>query len=176
MANEPVITIVGNTGSDAELRFTPSGAAVANFSVCVTPRTKQGDQWVDGEPTWYRINAWRQMAENVAETIVKGMRVIVQGRLNNRKYVTPEGETRYTLEITADACGPDLTWAIAQVKKAERSGGGGGYNQGGGQQQGGQYQGGGQRQQQQANDDPWGSAPSRGGNQGGGGFADEPPF
>jgi single-strand DNA-binding protein len=174
MANEPVITIVGNTGSEAELRFTPNGAAVANFSVCVTPRTKsQSGEWVDGDPTWYRVNAWRQLAENCAESVGKGMRVIVQGRLNNRKWTTPEGAERYTLEITADAVGPDLTWATAQVRKAERSGGGGGY--GGGQQQGGQYQGGGQRQQQ-ANDDPWGSAPARGGNQGGGGFAEEPPF
>jgi single-strand DNA-binding protein len=183
MANEPVITIVGNTGSEAELRFTPSGAAVSNFSVCVTPRVKQGDQWVDGDATWYRVNAWRQLAENCAESIGKGMRVIVQGRLSNRKYTTPEGDVRYSLEITADAVGPDLQWATARVVKPERSQGGG-YDQGGQQRQqsgGGQYANqGGQRRQAPQNDDPWGSAPaSQGGGAGyggGGGFTDEPPF
>jgi single-strand DNA-binding protein len=182
MANEPVITIVGNTGSDPELRFTPSGAAVSNFSVCVTPRVKQGDQWVDGDATWYRVNAWRQLAENCAESIGKGMRVIVQGRLSNRKYTTPEGDVRYSLEITADAVGPDLQWATARVVKPERTQGN--YDQGGQQrQQGGdgQYANqGGQRRQAPQNDDPWGSAPASqgggGGYGGGGGFAEEPPF
>jgi single-strand DNA-binding protein len=183
MANEPVITIVGNTGSDPELRFTPSGAAVSNFSVCVTPRVKnQAGEWVNGDPTWYRVNAWRGLAENCAESISSGMRVIVQGRLSNRKYDAPDGSPRYSLEITADAVGPDLMWAQARVQKAERSQGGG-YDQGSQQRQqggGGQYANqGGQRRQAPQNDDPWGSAPANqggGGYGGGGGFAEEPPF
>jgi single-strand DNA-binding protein len=184
MANEPIITIVGNTGSEAELRFTPNGAAVANFSVCCTPRTKnQAGEWVDGDATWYRVNAWRSLAENCAESIGKGMRVIVQGRLSNRKYTTPEGDVRYSLEITADAVGPDLQWASARVQKAERTQGGGGYDQGGQQRQqggGGQYggQGGGGQQRRQApqNDDPWGSAPANTQTGSAGGWAEEPPF
>lgn len=194
MANEPIITIVGNVGSEPELRFTPSGAAVCNFSVAVTPRRKNGDQWEDGEATWYRVNAWRGLAENIAESIQKGVRVIVQGRLENRKYESREGGTGYSLEITADACGPDLMWAHARVQRPDRQGGnqGGGrpaddpWTNDGGQQrqqgnQGGQYRnqgGGGQYdnrgggQQRMDQGDPWGSAP-----QGGrGGYSDEPPF
>lgn len=194
MANEAIITIVGNVGSEPELRFTPSGAAVTNFSVAVTPRRKnnQTQEWEDGEATWYRVNAWRQMAENIAESITKGTRVIVQGRLENRKYELREGGTGYSLEITADACGPDLMWALARVQRPDRSGGpqGGGSpaddpwasdaprgNQGSQRQQGGgQYsnQGGGGRGQQQGFDqgDPWGSPPPGTGR----GFSDEPPF
>lgn len=191
MANEPIITIVGNVGSEPELRFTPSGAAVCNFSVAVTPRRKNGDQWEDGEATWYRVNAWRGLAENIAESIQKGTRVIVQGRLENRKFELREGGTGYSLEITADACGPDLMWAHARVQRPDRSQGSrpaddpwaqdapGGQQQGGGQrrqQGGGQYggrQGGGQ-QQGFDQGDPWGSAPATAG--GRGGYDDPPPF
>lgn len=177
MANEPIITIVGNTGGDAELRFTPNGAAVANFSVAVTPRTKnQAGEWVDGEATWYRVNCWRSLAENVAESIVSGMRVIVQGRLQLRKWQNDQKEGQ-SLEITADAVGPDLMWAQAKVRRAERQGG---YDQGGQQRQqgGGQYGGnqGGQRRQAPQNDDPWGSAPANTQTGSAGGWAEEPPF
>lgn len=194
MYNEPIITIVGNVGSEPELRFTPSGAAVCNFSVAVTPRRKnqQTQEWEDGEPTWYRVNAWRSLAENLAESIMKGSRVIVVGRLENRKYESREGGTGYSLEITADACGPDCQWATAKVQRPDRQQGGqqggrggGGADQwnggGGGRQQGGQYggrpQGGGGRGAAPA-DDPWGQPPQGGGgwSQGGGGFTDEPPF
>jgi single-strand DNA-binding protein len=197
MYNEPIITIVGNVGSEPELRFTPSGAAVCNFSVAVTPRRKnqQTQEWEDGEPTWYRVNAWRSLAENLAESITKGSRVIVVGRIENRKYELREGGTGYSLEITADACGPDCTWAMARVQRPDRAGGQGGGGRpaddpwasdtprGGGQRQqggGGQYggRGGGQYdnrgggQQRMDQGDPWGSAPQRGG----GGYSDEPPF
>lgn len=190
MYNEPIITIVGNVGSEPALQFTPSGAAVCNFSVAVTPRRKnqQTQEWEDGEPTWYRVNAWRSLAENLAESIMKGSRVIVVGRLENRKYDSREGGTGYSLEITADACGPDCQWATAKVQRPDRQQGGrggGGADQwnggGGGRQQGGQYggrpQGGGGRGAAPA-DDPWGQPPQGGGgwSQGGGGFTDEPPF
>ncbi len=120
MANEPIITICGNAVADAELRFTPSGAAVASFTVAVTPRTKQGESWVDGETTFYRCSAWRQMAEQVSETITKGMRLLVNGRLKTRSYETTEGEKRTSIEIDVDEVGPSLRYATAKVMKVER--------------------------------------------------------
>ena len=140
MANEPLLTVVGNITDDPELRFTPSGAAVANFTVAQTPRTKVGDQWEDGETLWLRCAAWRELAENVAESLAKGTRVIVQGRLRARSYETREGEKRTSMELDVEAIGPELRWASAKVTKAQR---------GGGQQQG--------QRQQQRQADPWAS-------------------
>jgi single-strand DNA-binding protein len=119
MAGEPYITIVGNATADAELRFTPSGAAVCSFSVAQTPRVKQGDSWVDGEPTYYRCSAWRQLGESAAETITRGMRLIVHGRVSSRSY-EKDGVKRTSLEVDVEAVGPELRYAIATVKKAER--------------------------------------------------------
>lgn len=151
------ITIVGNIVADPELRFTPSGAAVANFRIASTPRTfnKQTNQWEDGEGLFLTCNVWRQAAENVAESLSKGMRVIVNGRLRQRSYETREGEKRTVYEVEVDEVGPSLKYATAKVTRTQRDGG----------------QQGGQRPQQQQ-DDPWGSAP-----QGFGGGQDEnPPF
>jgi len=180
------ITLVGNIVADPELRFTPSGAAVANFRVASTPRrfNSQTNQWEDGEALFLTCNVWRQAAENVAESLQKGMRVIVTGRLRQRSYETREGEQRTVFEVEVDEVGPALKFATAKVTRASRDGGGGGGFQGGGQQGGG-YQGGGQAQggygggqgRGQQNDDPWGSAPQAGGSGGfGGGMDDEPPF
>ncbi|WP_166344969.1 single-stranded DNA-binding protein [Phytoactinopolyspora limicola] len=115
-------TIVGNVGGDPELRFTPTGAAVCNASVAVTPRTfnRLTQAWEDGETTWVRLNIWRELAEHVAESIEKGMRVIVTGRISNRRWENNEGETRYSLEMNVDAIGPDLRYATAKVTKAQR--------------------------------------------------------
>ncbi|MFL0580613.1 single-stranded DNA-binding protein [Dietzia sp. 179-F 9C3 NHS] len=179
------ITLVGNIVADPELRFTPSGAAVANFRVASTPRrfNSQTNQWEDGEALFLTCNVWRQAAENVAESLQKGMRVIVTGRLRQRSYETREGEQRTVFEVEVDEVGPALKFATAKVTRAARDGGGGGF-QGGGQQGGG-FQGGGQAQggygggqgRGQQNDDPWGSAPQAGGSGGfGGGMDDEPPF
>jgi len=190
------ITIVGNVVADPELRFTPSGAAVANFRVASTPRVFNRDsgQYEDGEALFLTCNVWRQAAENVAESLTKGMRVIVNGRLKQRSYQTKEGENRTVFEIEVDEVGPSLKFASAQVNRNPREGGGnfGGGNYGGQQQRGqqapqqqapqqSQYQGGfGQSQQQapqqpqQPANDPWGSAPPAGGF--GGAADDEPPF
>lgn len=119
MANEPIITLVGNLTADPELRFTPSGAAVANFTVASTPRTKNGDGWVDGEPLFVRCAAWRQLGENVAESLTKGAQVIVQGRLRSRSY-EHNGEKRTSLELDVDHIGPSLQWATAKVVRAAR--------------------------------------------------------
>jgi single-strand DNA-binding protein len=135
MAGEPIITLVGNLTDDPELRFTPSGAAVANFTVASTPRTKQGDEWVDGDPMFLRCSIWRQAAENVVESLTRGTRVIVQGRLRCRPYETREGEKRTSWELDVDAIGPELQWATAKVTKASRGGNGGGRQQSGGQRQ-----------------------------------------
>jgi single-strand DNA-binding protein len=184
MAGETVITVVGNITDDPELRFTPSGAAVANFTVASTPRTlnKQTNEWEDGEALFLRCSIWRQAAENVAESLQKGARVIVQGRLKARTWETREGEKRTSFELDVDEIGPSLRWATAKVTRASRSGGGGGYGggapsqqpdpwasnapqgggQGGGAPQGGAPQGGGAAQ-----NDPW-AAPGAG--------SDEPPF
>jgi len=124
--NEPLITMVGNLADDPELRFTPSGAAVAKFRMAQTPREKAagGTEWKDGEPLWMSVTCWRTLAENVAESLKRGTRVIVTGRLKSRTYETREGEKRTVTELEADAVGPDLLWASAQVTKAARSDGG----------------------------------------------------
>lgn len=119
MAGETIITLIGNLTSDPELRFTPSGIAVAKFTVASTPRTlnKATNEWVDGETLFLSCNIWRQAAENVAESLEKGMRVIVQGRMKSRSYETKEGEKRTVFELEVDAVGPDLTRATAKVSK-----------------------------------------------------------
>ncbi|HET6289179.1 MULTISPECIES: single-stranded DNA-binding protein [unclassified Amycolatopsis] len=169
MAGDTVITVIGNLTSDPELRFTPSGAAVANFTVASTPRTldKQSGEWKDGEALFLRCNIWRQAAENVAESLTRGARVVVQGRLKQRSFETKEGEKRTVVELEVDEIGPSLRYATAKVNKVSRGtggGGGGGFGGGGGGGQSGPPA-----------DDPWGSAPPAGGG-GGGGFSDEPPF
>lgn len=202
---ETSITVVGNLVADPELRFTPAGAAVANFRIASTPRrfNRQTSQWEDGEAMYLTCNVWRQAAENVAESLSKGMRVIVQGRLRQRSYESREGERRSIFEVEVDEVGPSLSFATAQVTRASRGGGQGGYgNQGGGQSMGGQGQmnqgtmnqgqqhqpnhggfggggntggfGGGNPQQQAPDNDPWNSAPVSGGF--GGPADDEPPF
>ncbi|NLE18087.1 MAG: single-stranded DNA-binding protein [Propioniciclava sp.] len=180
MAGETIITLVGNLTADPELRFTPSGAPVANFTVASTPRTfdRTTSEWKDGEAMFINCSVWRRAAENVAESLTKGMRVIVQGRLKSRSYETREGERRTVFEIDVDEVGPSLQFATAKVTRSGGGGGGGG-NWGGPQQQGGSgggdqwssnqgqgggYGGGGRPQQQPVND-PWASAQS-----------DEPPF
>ena len=134
MAGETVITVVGNLVDDPELRFTPSGAAVANFRIASTPRTfdKQTNEWKDGEALFLSCSVWRQAAENVAESLQKGMRVVVQGRLKQRSYETREGEKRTVVELDVDEVGPSLKYATAKVARVQRSGGGGGYGSGGG--------------------------------------------
>ena len=186
------ITVVGNLVADPELRFIPSGAAVANFRIASTPRTfnRETNQWEDGEALFLTCNCWRQMAENVAESLTKGMRVVVTGKLRQRSYQTKEGENRTVFEVEVDEVGPSLKYASASVTRNPREGGAGGYgggNQGGqrggfggnqgGFNQGGQGQGGqnqGNPNQSQPQNDPWGSAPEAGGFSGGAG--DEPPF
>ncbi|MET0135197.1 MAG: single-stranded DNA-binding protein [Kibdelosporangium sp.] len=179
MAGDTVITVVGNLTADPELRFTPSGAAVANFTVASTPRTfdRQSGEWKDGEALFLRCNIWRQAAENVAETLTRGARVIVQGRLKQRSFETREGEKRTVIELEVDEVGPSLRYATAKVNRVSRGGGdGGGFGGGGGGGNNGGGGGGGSRQSAPA-DDPWGSAPpAGGGGGGGGGFSDEPPF
>ena len=168
MAGETTITVVGNLTADPELRFTQSGAAVASFTVASTPRTfdRQSGEWKDGEALFLRCNVWRQVAENVAESLTRGSRVLVSGRLRQRSFETKEGEKRTVVELEVDEIGPSLRYATAKVNKVSRGdGGGGGFGGGGQQSRGG---GGGAPA-----DDPWGSAPPAGS---GGGFADEPPF
>ena len=167
MAGETTITVIGNLVDDPELRFTPSGAPVANFRIASTPRTfdRQTNEWKDGDTLFLSCAVWRQAAENVAESLQRGMRVIVQGRLKSRQYETREGEKRTVFEIDVEEVGPSLRSASAKVTKTTRSGGGGGYSGGGG---GAGYSGGGGQQSAPA-DDPWASpAPSQGG--GGGGW------
>ena len=161
MAGDTVITVVGNLTGDPELRFTPSGAAVASFTVASTPRTldKATNEWKDGEALFLRCSIWRQAAENVAESLQKGMRVVVQGRLKQRSYETKEGEKRTSYELDVEEVGPSLKYATAKVNKTTRGGGGGGF--------GGAPSG-------PPADDPWASQPASGG--GGGGWSDEPPF
>ncbi|MCT1761342.1 single-stranded DNA-binding protein [Micrococcus luteus] len=193
MAGETVITVVGNLTADPELRFTPNGAAVANFTVASTPRTfdRQTNEWKDGEALFLRCSVWREAAENVAESLTKGMRVIVQGRLRARSYDDRDGNRRTSWELDVDEVGPALRFATAKVTRAQRGGGGGqqgggfggapagggfgGNNDGGfgdaqqGGGWGGQQQGGGQAAPQ----DPWSGG-------GGGGWdtpsSNEPPF
>ncbi|MFI6106185.1 single-stranded DNA-binding protein [Streptomyces sp. NPDC093595] len=190
MAGETVITVVGNLVDDPELRFTPSGAAVAKFRVASTPRTfdRQTNEWKDGESLFLTCSVWRQAAENVAESLQRGMRVVVQGRLKQRSYEDREGVKRTVFELDVEEVGPSLKNATAKVTKTTGRGGQGGY--GGGQQGGGNWggapggapQGGGGAPA----DDPWAtSAPAGGGQQAGGGswggssgggYSDEPPF
>ena len=173
MAGDTVITVVGNLTADPELRFTPSGAAVANFTVASTPRTfdKNSNEWKDGEALFLRCSVWRQAAENVAESLQRGAAVIVQGRLKQRSYETKEGEKRTVYELDVEEVGPSLKFATAKVTKASRGGGGGGGYGGGNSGGGGAPRGG---SSSGPSDDPWASAPASGG--GGGGWSDEPPF
>jgi single-strand DNA-binding protein len=169
VAGDTVITVVGNLTADPELRFTPSGAAVANFTVASTPRTfdKNSNEWKDGEALFLRCSVWRQAAENVAESLQKGMAVIVQGRLKQRSYETKEGEKRTVYELDVDEVGPSLRWATAKVNRTTRGAGqgGGGYG----------APAGGSGSSGAPADDPWASAaPAASG--GGGGWSDEPPF
>src|SRR5437764_2263659 len=131
-AGDVTITVVGNLTNDPELRFTPSGAAVASFTVASTPRflDKQTNEWKDGDALFLRCSIWRQAAENVAESLQRGARVIVQGRLKQRSYETKEGEKRTVYEVEVDEVGPSLRYATAKVTKAQRSGGGGGVGGG----------------------------------------------
>ncbi|XVV12762.1 single-stranded DNA-binding protein [Actinoplanes sp. CA-131856] len=188
MAGETTITVVGNLTDDPELRFTPSGAAVAKFRIASTPRTldRQSGEWKDGEPLFLACNIWRDAAEHVAESLQRGSRVIVQGRLRQRSYETREGEKRTVYELEVDEIGPSLRYATAKVQRMNRSGGGpGGGNSGGGF--GASGGGGGNRQQSSGGgggnnfDDPWATAAPASGNRSGGGggnssFDDEPPF
>ncbi|WP_330331509.1 single-stranded DNA-binding protein [Streptomyces sp. NBC_00536] len=200
MAGETVITVVGNLVDDPELRFTPSGAAVAKFRVASTPRTfdRQTNEWKDGESLFLTCSVWRQAAENVAESLQRGMRVVVQGRLRQRSYEDREGVKRTVYELDVEEVGPSLKNATAKVTKTTGRGGQGGYGGGGGGQQGGgggnwggapsaSPQGGGA-----PSDDPWASSAPAGGGQpqqggggggwggssggSGGGYSDEPPF
>ena len=156
MANDTIITLVGNLTADPEIRFTPQGAAVANFTVASTPRSfdKQKNEFVDGDTLFMRCSIWREAAENVAESLTKGMRVIVQGRLVQRSYEDRDGQKRTVVELQVDEIGPSLKYASAKVTRAQRSGNGGGFAGGAPSGQG----------------DPWaGSAPA-------GGFSETPPF
>ncbi|MGN6475164.1 MAG: single-stranded DNA-binding protein [Mycobacteriales bacterium] len=162
-AGDVTVTVVGNLTNDPELRFTPSGAAVASFTVASTPRIldKATNEWKDGDALFLRCSVWRQAAENVAESLTRGARVIVTGRLKQRSFETKEGEKRTVVELDVDEVGPSLRYATAKVTKASRGGGGGGGYSGGGSSLGGGA----------AEDDPWATpAPS------GGGMSDEPPF
>jgi single-strand DNA-binding protein len=168
MAGDTQITVVGNLVSDPELRYTPTGVAVANFRVASTPRTfdRQANEWKDGDSLFLTCNVWRQAAENVAESLQRGMRVIVSGRLRQRSYETKEGEKRTVYEVEVDEVGPSLRNASAKVNRAARTGAGGGSagpGGAGGRSPGGQGNAGG------AESDPWAS-------DGPGSFTDEPPF
>ena len=196
MAGDTHITVVGNLTADPELRFTPSGAAVANFTVASTPRSfdRQTNEWKDQETLFMRCSIWREAAENVAESLTRGARVVVTGRLVARSWDTPEGDKRTVMEMQADEVGPSLKYATAKVTKAQRGTGGGGNwsgQQGGGQQyagqQGGQSAAGSQGAPQnapqggasQSETDPWATGGTTGGQQGGGWNSpsyDEPPF
>jgi len=176
VAGDTTITVVGNLTADPELRFTPSGAAVANFTVASTPRIfdRQSSEWKDGEALFLRCSIWREAAENVAESLTRGSRVIVTGRLKQRSFETREGEKRTVFEVEVDEIGPSLRYATAKVNKANRSGGGGGGFGSGSRQAPApapasapaEASGG-------SGDDPWGSAPASGSF---GGGDDEPPF
>ena len=191
MAGETTITVIGNLTNDPELRFTPSGSAVANFTIASTPRTfdRQSNEWKDGETLFLRAAVWREAAENVAESLTKGMRVIVSGRLKSRSYETKEGEKRTVIELEVDEIGPSLRYANAKVNRTQRSGGqggqggfgggnsGGGFGGGSGGNQGGNSGGtwGGNQPAQQ--DDPWATpGVSNAGGGWGNGPDSEPPF
>ena len=189
MAGDTVITVIGNLTADPELRWTQSGAAVADFTVASTPRTydRNAGEWRDGDTLFMRCSVWRETAENVAESLRKGMRVIVQGRLTQRSYDTQQGERRTVVELQVDEVGPSLRRARAQVTRTAPSGGGGYQSDNRGQQQGGYQQaapqggggyGGGQGGANYgaptggSPEDPWRSAPAGGATS----FGDEPPF
>ena len=171
MAGETTITVVGNLTADPELRFTPSGAPVANFTVASTPRNfdRQSGEWKDGEAMFLNCAVWRQAAENVAESLTKGMRVIVFGRLRSRSYETREGDRRTVFEVEVDEIGPALRYATAKVTRTQSQGGN--YSGGGGG--GGGYSGGGQPSSgwssggdRSGGADPWANSTQ----------TDEPPF
>ncbi|BBE24593.1 single-stranded DNA-binding protein (plasmid) [Arthrobacter sp. MN05-02] len=176
MAGETIITVIGNLTADPELRFTPSGSAVANFTIASTPRTfdRQSNDWKDGETLFMRCNVWRESAENVAETLTKGTRVIAQGRLKSRSYDTKEGEKRTVMELEVDEVGPSLRYASAKVTRTQRASSGNG--QGGGAQHGGHSNQGNAAWQQQPADDPWGAPAATGAGGWGNGPESEPPF
>ena len=166
MTGDTILTVVGNLTADPELRFTASGAAVANFTVASTPRAfdRTSGEWKDGEALFLRCNIWRQPAENVAESLTRGSRVIVSGRLKQRSFDTKEGEKRTVIELEVDEIGPSLRYATAKVNRAAAGSGGGGNNGAGrGDNTGGAPSG---------PNDPWGAAPVGTGGQ----YADEPPF
>ncbi|MDT0378945.1 single-stranded DNA-binding protein [Streptomyces sp. RKND-216] len=186
MAGETVITVVGNLVDDPELRFTPSGAAVAKFRVASTPRTfdRQTNEWKDGDSLFLTCSVWRQAAENVAESLTKGTRVVVTGRLKQRSYEDREGIKRTVIDLDVDEVGASLRNATAKITKTTGRGGQGGGGWGGGQ---GGPGGGGQQGGGGPAGDPWATgAPAGGGQQGGGGgwgggpsgggYSDEPPF
>jgi single-strand DNA-binding protein len=158
MAGETLVTVVGNLTSDPELRFTPSGAAVSNFTVASTPRSfdKQSQEWKDGDALFMRCNAWRQLAENVAESFVRGDRVIAQGYLKQRSFETKEGEKRTVVELDVQEVGPSVKFHPAKLQRPQRG-----------------AQGGGTSRPAPADEDPWGSAPR---SAGASGFTEEPPF
>jgi single-strand DNA-binding protein len=174
VAGDTTITVVGNLTADPELRFTPSGAAVANFTVASTPRIydRQTGEWKDGEALFLRCNIWREAAENVAESLTRGARVIITGRLKQRSFETREGEKRTVVEVEVDEIGPSLRYATAKVNKASRSGGGGGFGGGAGSRPAPAQTSSAPASGAPA-DDPWGSAPASGSF---GGGDDEPPF
>ncbi|WP_255769382.1 single-stranded DNA-binding protein [Pseudarthrobacter sulfonivorans] len=193
MAGETTITVIGNLTNDPELRFTPSGSAVANFTIASTPRTfdRQSNEWKDGETLFLRAAVWREAAENVAESLTKGMRVIVSGRLKSRSYETKEGEKRTVIELEVDEIGPSLRYANAKVNRTQRSGGQGGQGGfGGGNGGGGGFGGGnsggnqggnsggswGGGNQQAAQEDPWATPGVSNAGGWGNGPDSEPPF
>ncbi len=176
MSGETTITVIGNLTNDPELRFTPSGSAVANFTVASTPRTfdRQSNEWKDGETLFLRASVWREAAENVAESLTKGMRVIVSGRLKSRSYDTKEGEKRTVIELEVDEIGPSLRYANAKVNRTQRGNGQGGQVAGGSGNQGNGNQSG----QSLPQDDPWATPQTAGtgGGWGNGPADSEPPF
>lgn len=155
MAGETTLTVVGNLTADPELRYTPSGAAVANFTIASTPRTYRDGQWVDGDPLFMRCNVWRQPAENLVETLTKGMRVMAYGRVKQRSFETKDGEKRTVVELDVEEVGPSLRYATAKVNKIARSGG---SDTGGNRRPA--------ERRPAAQDDPWAAAPAD----------EEPPF
>lgn len=181
MAGETTITVIGNLTNDPELRFTPSGSAVANFTIASTPRTfdRQSNEWKDGETLFLRAGVWREAAENAAETLTKGMRVIVTGRLKSRSYETKEGEKRTVIELEVDEIGPSLRWASAKVNRTQRSSGQGGFGGGNGGGNGGPQggnSGGGWGGNQPAQNDPWATPGVSNAGGWGNGPDSEPPF
>ena len=166
MAGETTITVIGNLTNDPELRFTPSGSAVANFTIASTPRTfdRKSNEWKDGETLFLRASVWREAAENVAESLTMGMKVIASGRLKSRSYETKEGEKRTVIELEVDEIGPSLAYAKAQVTRTQRSGNNGGQPQP-------------PRTQQAPQQDPW-AAPeaANAGGWGNGPAPTDPPF